>query len=243
MNDNKDLNLSLHQKGYLRLLSKELQGLTIRSVSNTPFDKININRIFEIGSAYQIKKVIEYDDSDKRIDVYIEPFDLRPGNRVVFTENIPEKNIKKGDKGEILRINSNNTLDVETDNRTYIRNLFTTACVYDADYKFVQFAKIHTAGQKYFSVNPTTNSGFQEESHWENAQNPIVCSVRYEGDLTPEKEIAIRELFEKFFPGAKKAEESGKYSFLLLSEQPYSRSKKVLNLDEIITNKIRPKLK
>ena len=72
--------------GYLSMILKEIEDKIINHVYFQPFEDMQIERKFDIGNAYQIK-----DLGDNKIDIYYEPVELYPGNKIIFIKDIPEK--------------------------------------------------------------------------------------------------------------------------------------------------------
>lgn len=242
----------MKQYGNITLIQDELKDKKINFITDRPFSDMPILRKFEIGNAYQIK------ETDSGVDVYYEPCQLYPGNRIIFVKDIPEKGIVKGDVGEIDRISSFNKLEITLDRidekglKIFARGIETTDVVYDADYKFAYFAKVNTAERNYYNENSTTLSGFEKVSHFASSSNPIAYTIRYKGELTSEVATLMREQFEQDKPELIELEKKGSYSFLLMSYIPtekdpthmdsFVRTKICYSLRKAIDKKNKPKM-
>lgn len=70
----------------------------------------------------------------------------------------------------------------------------------------------------------------KDESHFADSDNSIICAIRVKGKINKESVILAREVFYEKYQNAKKLEESGKYSYLVLNSFPSSsKSKELVN--------------
>ena len=210
--------------GYLGLIIKEVENKIINSIHFEPFDDMDIERKYDIGNAYQIK-----DLGNNKIDVYYEPVELYPGNKIIFIKDVPEKGINKGDTGEIYRVSTSGNLEVDLDKNDEkgramsVRGISPLTCVYNTEYKFAHFCKVETENKGYLSGNE--NMGFKQVGHFTDSDFLFIYSIRYKGKFNKEMAINLREQFTKEKPGLIKLEEQGKCAFLLMDRYPGNNSK------------------
>jgi hypothetical protein len=212
----------------------DIEKDNINSISFEPFENIEVKRYHNEYEAFQ--KV----ETEKGFDFYIEPATPYPGNRIIFVKDIPEKNIKKGDEGLIYGIKSinskRNEFQIDLNDNRNIR-VDSSSCVLDTNYKFLYFAKVPVAGQKQLS-NLHNWDYLKDESHFADSDNSIICAMRIKGNLNKESLTLARESFYEKYPGAKKQEEEGKYSYLILNSFPTSSKSKELVNDYFKLHKI-----
>lgn len=210
--------------GYLSMILKEIENKVINHISFQPFEDMEISRKYDIGNAYQIKEL-----DNNKIDIYYEPVELYPGNKIIFIKDIPEKGINKGDTGEIYRISTSGNLEVDLDKNDEkgramsVRGISPLTCVYDTEYKFAHFCKVETENKGYLSGNE--NSGFKQVGHFTDSDYLFIHSIRYKGKFNKQMAISLREQFMKEKPGLVKLEEEGKCALLLMDRYPGNNSK------------------